>query len=78
MDIAIGDLAGILFQALIVAEVVALITVRRRLGRNSVSRLGHTWQARLPALTRMARPTEGLALYFVLSVAIGAALAGVS
>lgn len=74
----LGEVASICFQTVVVAEIVALLVARRKLGRASTQSLGRSWHRRLEALTYLIRPVMLPALLFVLVFVAGAALGAVA
>jgi predicted membrane channel-forming protein YqfA (hemolysin III family) len=67
-----GLICSMLFQAMIITEIVAMVVVRRRLAPTTANALGKSWHQRLETLTYMVRPVliqGGLVCLAVLAIA---------
>jgi hypothetical protein len=78
MEVGIGQLVAITFQAMVIAETVALVTARRRLTAEEWANLGTSWHRRLKVLTQMVKPTEGTALLVAVAILLGGMVGAVA
>ncbi len=70
----LGEWMAVVFQTLIVAEIVALLVARSMIGSEGMRQLGATWHHRLDSLTRLVLPALIPALLLVLAISAVAVL----
>jgi fatty acid desaturase len=78
----ISDLAVVVFQSLVAAEVVALVIARRSIEQSTIQSLGRRWHQRFDVLTGLVMPAlrpavilvAALLALTVLAISLGAVI----